>query len=349
MGSSTDWNQEEIIKDKNMSVTRVGKTHCCYCSVSQSCPTLFNLTNCRTPGLPVPHHFLKFAQVHVCCIGDAIQPSHSLIPFSPSVLCLSQHQGLFQWVSYSHQMTKILERQLQHQFFQWVFRINFPQDWLVWSLAVQCTLRHLLQHYSVKASIIWHSAFLMVQLSQSYMTTGKTIALTIQTFVSRVMSLLFNTLSRFVMAFLPRSNHLLISWLQSPFTVILESKKKKSVTTFMFSPICHEITGLNTMIFSSVQFSSVAQLYLTLCDHMDCSMPGIPVHHQLPEFTQTHVHWVIDANEPSHPLSSPSPPTFNLSHQGLFKWVSSSYQVAKVLKFQIQSQSFQWIFRTDLL
>ena len=133
MGSSTDWNQEEITKDKNMSVTRVGKTHCCYCSVSQSCPTLFNLTHCRTPGLPVPHHFLKFAQVHVCCIGDAIQPSHSLIPFSPSVLCLSQHQGLFQWVSCSHQMTKILEHQLQHQFFQWVLRINFPQDWLIWS------------------------------------------------------------------------------------------------------------------------------------------------------------------------------------------------------------------------
>ena len=120
--------------------------------------------------------------------------------------------------------------------------ISLKIDWFD-LLAVQCTLRHLLQHYSVKASIIWHSAFLMVQLSQSYMTTGKTIALTIQTFVSRVMSLLFNTLSRFVMAFLPRSNHLLISWLQSPFTVILESKKKKSVTTFTFSPICHAIMG----------------------------------------------------------------------------------------------------------
>ena len=82
---------------------------------------------------------------------------------------------------------------------------------------------------------------------------------------------------------------------------------------------------------------------------MNCSMPGLPVHHQLPELTQTHVHWVGDAIQPSHPLSSPSP-TFNLSqHQGLFKWVSSSHQVDKVLEFHLQNQSFQWIFRTDFL
>ena len=94
----------------------------------------------------------------------------------------------------------------------------------------------------------------------------------------------------------------------------------------------------------SVQFSSVAQSCLSLCDSMDCSTPGLPVHHQLPEFTQTHIHWVGDAIQPSHPLLSPSPPTFNLSqHQGLFQWVSSSHQVAKVLKFQLQHQSFQWI------
>ena len=88
-----------------------------------------------------------------------------------------------------------------------------------------------------------------------------------------------------------------------------------------------------------VQFSSVAQLYPTLCNPMDCSMPGLPVHYQLPEFTQTHVHWIGDAIQPSHPLSSPSPPTFNLSqHQGLFRWVSSSHLVAKVLEFQLQHQ-----------
>ena len=99
-----------------------------------------------------------------------------------------------------------------------------------------------------------------------------------------------------------------------------------------------------------LQFSSVAQSCLTLRDPMDCSTPGLPVHHQLLEFTQTHVHWVSDANQPSPPLSPPSPPALNLSqHQGLFKWVSSWHQVAKVLEFQLQHQSFQWTPRTDLL
>ena len=87
-----------------------------------------------------------------------------------------------------------------------------------------------------------------------------------------------------------------------------------------------------------------------LWNPMDCRMPGLPVHHQLPEFTQTHVHWVSDAIQPSHPLSSTSSPALNLSqHQGLFKWGSSSHQVGKVLEFQLQHQSFQWIFRTDFL
>ena len=100
----------------------------------------------------------------------------------------------------------------------------------------------------------------------------------------------------------------------------------------------------------SVQFSSVAQSCLTLHDLMDCSTPGLPVHYQLPEFTQTHVYWVSDAIQPSHPLSSPSPPALNLSqHQGLFQWASSSHQVAKVLEFQLQHQSFEWIFRIDFL
>ena len=94
---------------------------------------------------------------------------------------------------------------------------------------------------------------------------------------------------------------------------------------------------------------SVAQLCLTLWDPMNHSTPGLPVHHQLPEFTQTHVHRVPDAIQPPHPLSSPSPPALNLSkHQGLFKWVSSLHQVAKVLEFQLQHLSFQWTPRTDL-
>ena len=113
--------------------------------------------------------------------------------------------------------------------------------------------------------------------------------------------------------------------------------------------------------FVTVQFSSVmsdscsvvsdsVQLCPTLCDSKYCSMPGFPVYHQLPEFTQTHVHWVGDAIQPSHPLLSPFPPAFNLSqHQGLFKWVSSSHQVAKVLELQLQHQPFQWTPRTDLV
>ena len=101
--------------------------------------------------------------------------------------------------------------------------------------------------------------------------------------------------------------------------------------------------------FIGIQFSSVTQSRPTLCNPINCSMPGLPVHHQLPESTQTHVHWVGDAIQPSHPLLSSSP-ALNLSqHQGLFQWVSSSYQVAKVLEFQLQHQSFQWTPRTDFL
>ena len=104
-------------------------------------------------------------------------------------------------------------------------------------------------------------------------------------------------------------------------------------------------------IFSSIQFSQLSsQSCPTLCDPLDCSTPGLPVHPQLPEFTQTRVHWVSDTIQPSHPLSSPSAPTFSLSqHQGLFQWVSSLHEVIKVLEFQLQHQSFQWTPRTDLL
>ena len=101
---------------------------------------------------------------------------------------------------------------------------------------------------------------------------------------------------------------------------------------------------------TSVQFSSVAQLCSILCDPMNRSPPGLPVHHQLPEFTQTHAHRVGDAIQPSHPLSSPSPSAPNPSqHQGLFQWVNSSHEVAKVLEFQLKHQSFQWTPRTYLL
>ena len=127
--------------------------------------------------------------------------------------------------------------------------ISFRIDWLD-LLAVQETLKNLLQHHSSKASILRHSAFFMVQLSHLYMTTGETIALTIWTLVDKVMSLLFNMLSRFVIAFLPRNRHLLISWLQSPSAVILEPPKIKSLTVSIVSPSsCHEVMGPDAMIF----------------------------------------------------------------------------------------------------
>ena len=126
--------------------------------------------------------------------------------------------------------------------------ISFRMDWLD-LLAVQGTLKSLLQHHSSKTSILWCSAFFTFQLSHPYMTTGKTIALTRQTFVGKTMSLLFNMLSRLVITFLPRSKRLLISWLQSPSAVTLEPKKINSATVSTVSPsICHEVMGPDAMI-----------------------------------------------------------------------------------------------------
>ena len=147
--------------------------------------------NCSMPGLPVHHQLPESSQTHVHWVGDAIQPSHPLSSPSPSSHNLSQHQGLFNWVSSSHQVAKVLEFQLQH--------------------------------HSSKALILQCSVFFIVQLSHPYMTTGETIALTRQTFLDNVMSLLFNML--LVITFLPRSKRLLISWLQSPSAVILEPRK----------------------------------------------------------------------------------------------------------------------------
>jgi len=190
-----------------------------------------------TPALLVLHHLLDFAQVHVHCISDAVQPSHLLTPSSPSALNFSQHQGLFQWVIISHQMTKILALQLQHQSFQWIFRVDRPEDWLVWSPCCPRDFQESSPAHSSKVSILWHSAFFTAQLSQSYMTTGKTIALTIHTFVSRVVSLLFNAPYRFIIAFLTRSNCLLISRLQSPFTVILELPRRGNLLLLLLFPL----------------------------------------------------------------------------------------------------------------
>ena len=190
--------------------------------------------NRSTPGLPVHHQLPELAQTHVHWVGDAIQPSHPLLSPSllpsifPSIRVFSSESVLcIMWPKYwsiSFSISPSNE-------YSWL--ISFRTEWLD-LLAVQGTLKSLLQHHSSKASILWCSAFFMVQLSHPYMTTGKTIALTRQTFVGKVMSLLFNMLSRLVIAFLPRSKHLLISWLQPPSAVILEPKK--IVSQFLLFP-----------------------------------------------------------------------------------------------------------------
>ena len=150
--------------------------------------------NRSMPGLPVHHKLPEFTQTHVHRVGDAIQPSHPLSSPSPPAFKLSQLQGLFKWVTSLHQVAKVLELQLQYQSFQWIFRTtSFRMGWLD-LLAVQGTRKRLLQHHSSKASVLWYSAFFIVQLSHPYMTIGKIIALTIQTSVGKVMSLLFNIL-----------------------------------------------------------------------------------------------------------------------------------------------------------
>jgi len=165
---------------------------------------------------------------------ELVMPSNHLMLCHPLLLLPSifpRKQGVFQWVSSSHQVAK--------GYWSFSFSISPSNQYsgliyfridLFDLLAVQGTLKSLLQHHSSKALILQHSAFFMVQLSHLYMTTGRTIALTIWTFVSKVTSLLFNTLSRFVRAFLPRSKHLLLSWRQSPSAVIWEPKKIKPVT-----------------------------------------------------------------------------------------------------------------------
>ena len=224
-----------------------------FSSVAQLCLTLSDPMDCSTPGLPVHHQLPEFTQTHVHRVGYAIQPSHPQSSPSPSIFNLPQHQGLFQWVGSSHQVAKVLEFQLQHQSFQLKPRLIFRMDWLD-LLAIQGTLKSLLQHNSSKASILRHSSFFTVQLSDPYMTTGKTKALTIWPFVGKVMSLLFNMLSRLVITFLPRSKRLLISWLQSPSAVILEPQKTKIWHCFHCFPIyfplsdgtgCHDLRFLN--------------------------------------------------------------------------------------------------------
>ena len=203
--------------------------------VTQSCLTLCDPMNRSTPGLPVHHQLPEFSQTHVHRVSDAIQPSHPLSSPSPPAPNPSQHQIFsnestlhMRWPKYwSFSFSIIPSKEIPGL-------ISFRMDWLD-LLAVQGTLKSLLQHHSSKPSILQRSAFFTVQLSHPYMTTGKTIALTRQTFVGKVMSLLFNMLSRLVITFLPRSKCLVISQLQSPSAVNLEPRKNK-VSQFPLFP-----------------------------------------------------------------------------------------------------------------
>ena len=148
-------------------------------SVQFSCSVVSNsLRPCSMPGLPVQYQLPEFTQTHVHWVSDAIEPSHPLLPPSPPAFDLSQEQDLFQWVSSSHRVVKVLQLQLQHQSFQWIFRTDFLifLGWTGWVSAVQGTLKSLLQHHSSKASIRLCSAFFIVQLPHPYMNTGKTVA-----------------------------------------------------------------------------------------------------------------------------------------------------------------------------
>src|SRR5574339_341186 len=199
--------------------------------------------NHSTPGLPVHHQLLEFTQTHVHRVSDAIchlilcHPLLLLPPIPPSIRVFSNESTLrMRWPKYwGFSFNIIPSKEIPGL-------ISFRMDWLD-LLAVQGTLKCLLQHHNSKASILRCSAFFTVQLSHPYMTTGKTIALTRQTFVGKVMSLLFNMLSRFFIDFLSRSKHLLISWLQSPSAVILKPQKIKSDTVSTSPSISHEVMG----------------------------------------------------------------------------------------------------------
>ena len=197
-----------------------------FSSVTQSCPTLCDPMNHRTTGLPVHHQLPEFTQTHVRRVGDPHPAiSSSVIPFSSCPQSLPESDSfplsqLMRWPEY-WSFSFSISPSNKHSGL-----ISFRMDWLD-LLAVQGTLKSLLQHHSSKPSILRHSAFFIVQLSHPYMTTGKTIALTRQTFVGKVLFLLLNMLSRLVITFLPRSKRLLISQLQSPSAVILEPPQNK--------------------------------------------------------------------------------------------------------------------------
>ena len=162
--------------------------------------------DCSTPGFPVQHQLLELAQTHVHWVGDDIQLSHPLSsPSPPSCFQSFPASGSFSVNQFFTSGGQSIGASASASVLPMKFRTDFLKHWLVWSPCSPRALQSLLQHYSSKTSVLWCSAFFMVQLSHPYMTVGKTIALTIRTFVGKVISLLFNTLSRFVIDFLPRS------------------------------------------------------------------------------------------------------------------------------------------------
>ena len=169
--------------------------------------------DCSPPGLPVPHQLPELTQTHVHWVSDAIQPSHPLSSPSPPAFNLSQHWGLFKWSVLCIKLPKYCSFSISvSPSNEYSGLISFRMDWLD-LLAVQGTLKSLLRHHTSKASNLRCSAFFIVQLSHPYMTTGKALGLSRQTFVGKVVSLLFNMLSRLVITFLPRNECLLISLL----------------------------------------------------------------------------------------------------------------------------------------
>ena len=171
-----------------------------FSSVTQSCPTLWSPMDCSMPGFLVIYQLLELAQTHVHQVGDAIQSSHPLLSPSPT-FNLSQHQGLFQCISSSHQVAKLLEFPFQHQSFQWIFTTDFLWDWFHWSACSPRDSQESSPTLLFKSISSLAPSFLYSPTPTSYMTTGKTIALTRQTFVVKVMSLLLNMLYRLVIAF----------------------------------------------------------------------------------------------------------------------------------------------------
>ena len=179
----------------------LGKLSTCLLLLLCSCSVMsgsLHPMDSSVPGLLVPHHLPDFAQTLVHWVCDTIQLSYPLLPTSPPPFNLSQSQGLLKWVGSSHQLTKVLEFQHQHQSFQWILRVDFHYDWLVWSCSPRDSQESSPAPHSSKASIPWCSPFFLVQFSHQYLTTVKTIALTIRIFVSKVMSLPFDMLSRLV-------------------------------------------------------------------------------------------------------------------------------------------------------